>query len=306
MKGNTKNKHTGKKGEWLRVQIISEKITGKFKAIPALFCKPVFIAVSITELIWLLFILFHYSPQDVSDIYINLSASQTGMWIICVAFISIVHECGHVSALLHCGETPGGIGIGFYYLLPRAWSEVNNTWRLPERERLYVNAGGNYVQLLLTMSVFFLNIFLINSRSLLAACISSAQMSLINLLPNKGMDGYWILRDSFGIENISERAAALLKNPRQNKSEPGGKAIIVLFIVRNAVLIYLLVLAVKVSSSALIELYTGFSASQTGLGSFTVIHQYVYRRIGCFVVLTVVLQNVITSVIQMCRHENAL
>ena len=306
MEGYATFKQSDKKGEWLRVQIISEKNTRKFKAIPGLFRRPVFIAVSVTELIWILFILLQYWPHEVADIYINLSASEAAIWILFMAFFSTVHECGHVSALLHCGGIPGGIGVSLYYLLPRAWSEVDDTWRLPEKERLYVNLGGIYAQLLVTMIVFFLNVCWIDNRAFLAASISSVQMALINLIPNRGMDGYWFLKDTFGIENINESAAGILKKPFKTKSEQGRNIIIVVFIIRNAVLTYLLLLAVIVSSTALTELHLYFKNGLMELGYSSTMLYTVHKRTGCFLVLTVVLQNVITSIILLFKHENAL
>ena len=306
MEGYTTFKQTDKKGEWLRVQVFSEKNTRKIKVIPGLFCRPVFFAVSVSELIWILFILLRYCPQDVANIYINLSASEAVIWVLFMAIFSTVHECGHVSALLHCGGIPGGIGVSLYYLLPRAWSEVDDTWNLPEKERLYVNLGGIYVQLLVTMIVFFLNLFWINSSAFLAACISSVQMALINLIPNRGMDGYWFLKETFGIENINESAARILRKPFKTKSEQDRKIVIVVFIIRNAVLTYFLLLAVTVSATALKELYLDFKNGLMGLGYLSFMQHSVHKRTGCFLVLTVVLQNVITSIIVLLKHEKSL
>ena len=195
-----------------------------------------------------------YNPAKIATVYIELNAFQVVQWVIGVAVIALIHECGHASAILHCCGNPGGVGISMRFLLPRGWSEVNEVWRLTEKERLLVDIGGIYIQLLFSAGLFVINCFSGNSPVLLAICITSALMALINLTPNKGTDGYWMVKDAFGIEDLVRKAKDLFggSSSMAVPNEKKEKTIVaILIVLRNAATVYLLVLILTVLISAL-------------------------------------------------------
>jgi putative peptide zinc metalloprotease protein len=59
----------------------------------------------------------------------------------------LLHEFGHAAACKRFGERPGAIGFTLYLTFPALYSDVSSTWRLPRWQRVAVDAGGTYFQL---------------------------------------------------------------------------------------------------------------------------------------------------------------
>lgn len=291
-----------KPGTWLRLQLIPGTVVQRFKTLPVLFYKGIFVPIATMCLLWFLFMIVRYPPRCVATLYVGLSGYRIGLWLFGVAVISLFHECGHVSALLHCGGTPGGLGISMYFLLPRGWSEVNDTWRLTRLDRLYVDFGGIYFQLLLTMTVYFLNVLWLDSRLLLTICVTSAQMALINLIPSAGSDGYWLVRDVFGIENISQKAKYVVRQSADDVQV--GKLekmkTISLLIIQNMTMIYLLIVIITVSSTAITKLLQETCSFVKGSAdySFSAVGSFLADNLSSIMIMAIVLQSAVTSIRQ--------
>lgn len=298
-----------KPGTWLRIQLLSSTVVQRLKIPPALFYKGVFVPIATISLLWLLFMIVRYPPRSVGELYVGLSAYQIGWWLLGIVVISLFHECGHVSALLHCGGTPGGVGISMYFLLPKGWSEINDAWRLTRTDCVLVDFGGIYFQLLLTMTVYYLNVVWLDSRFLLTICVTSVQMALINLIPNAGSDGYWLVRDLFGIENISQKAKSVVR--QSSDDAQAGKRekikVLSLLIIQNMALIYLLIVVVTASGAAVTRLLQEISSLVKGNAafSFSAAGHFLSNNLSSIMIMAIVLQNVITSIRQALRTEKS-
>ena len=301
-----------KTGTWLRIILLPQRMTGKLRVLPLLFSKPVFYPVSMFNAIWMVIMLIHYNPNRATELYLSLSLRQIIEWLFGLAIISFFHEIGHVSALLRCGGTPGGVGLSICCFLPRGWSELDDMGKLPSAERAYVDLGGIYFQLLLTEAVFIANTIWLRNQVITAICIASTQMALINLIPNKGSDGYWMIKDLFGIEDISARAKELFCKSNGQKEKHDQKEIqitVALLIIRNIALIYLFAFVVTVSAAAgktlIRDLMAVFQSTDCLQEALTIdaIRQFLSRRLGCIAFLIVVTQNLISSILQISRGK---
>ena len=297
-----------KPGIWLRVQLLSGKVTQKFKIMPAMFSEFFFFPITVLNISWLLFMILHYQPHDIADIFVGLSACQIGWWSIGIAVVSLFHEFGHVSALLHCGGIPGGVGISMYYLLPKGWSEINDVWRLSQTDCLYVDSGGVYFQTLLSLAGYVLNVTWLNSRVILTVCVTSALMTVINLIPNSGSDGYWLVKDAFGIEDVSQKAKSMFRQQSDGiqSIKPGEKKrMIILLITRNIALIYLLSVVVTVLAVAAMRLFLEISSFLGEISLFrpSMVSSFLSNNLSSMIVVTIVSQNVISSICQMLRGK---
>ena len=308
----TEMKRNQKPGTWLRIIVLPQRLTRSIRILPILFSKPVFYPVSVINAIWIVTMLIQYNPQKATEIYLRLTAYQIVWWLFGIAIISFFHEIGHISALLHCGGTPGGVGLSVRFFLPRGWSELKGIDSLPATVRVYVDLGGIYFQLILTEAVFLVNILWLQNQVLTAICTASVHMALINLIPNQGSDGYWVVKDLFGIDDISANARALFIKSNVKTEKHGQKEILitaVLLTARNIALIYLLTLLLFVSIAAgktlALDLAAAYRNMVNGPVSLTykTILQYLSRRLGCIAFLTVALQNNISSILQMTRGK---
>jgi hypothetical protein len=304
-----KNQNTCRKpGTWLRVQLLSGKVTQKFKIMPALFSKHFFFPITVLDISWLFFMMLHYTPHDVADLFVGLSACQIGWWLLGVAIVSLFHECGHVSALLYCGGIPEGVGVSMHYLLPKGWSEINDMWKLSQTDCLYVDSGGVYFQTLLSLAIYTMNVTWLNSRVILTVCVTSVLMAVINLIPNSGSDGYWLVKDAFGIEDVSQKAKSMFRQQSDGiqSVKPGEKKrTIILLITRNIALIYLLTVVVTVLAVAAMRLFREISSflGEISLFSPSMVSSFLSNSLSSMIVVTIVSQNVVSSICQMSRGK---
>ncbi len=120
-------------------------------------------------------------------------------------FSRLVHEFGHASACEKFGIKAGNIGFGFYLFMPVFYADVSDAWLLTPRKRIVINAAGMYFQLLLScvMVTFF---FITGNQWLLYASLINILGFLPNINPFVRYDGYWILTDWLGINNLMAKS----------------------------------------------------------------------------------------------------
>jgi len=115
--------------------------------------------------------------------------------------IMFVHELGHAAACRSFGASVGAIGCAIYLVYPALYCDVTHTWSLSRRERLTVDIGGVYFQLIGT-AVVALFWWATGSPVLLAAIRVSLATLAVNLMPIGRFDGYWVLSDALGIIDL--------------------------------------------------------------------------------------------------------
>ncbi len=118
---------------------------------------------------------------------------------------SLLHEFGHSSACRKYGASPGGIGFGFYLFLPVLFSDVSDAWRLTPKERIIVNLGGIYFEMILA-SMMLVGYYVSHDFGLLVIPCVLMMNTLWNLNPFVKYDGYWILSDAIGVPNLHKNA----------------------------------------------------------------------------------------------------
>ncbi len=288
-----------KRGEWLRIVLIPGKITKQMRLFPTLFSELIFYPGLILSILWLMFMLICCSPEDFTEMLLGLTIHQLVCWLVGMAALSILHELGHVSALVHCGGNPGNIGISMNTILPRGWSETNDAWRFSRKEQMYVDVGGVYFQLLASMIFYMINETNVRSETFLVVCITSALVALINLTPNSGTDGYWLVRDAFGIKDLGKEAKAMFSRPSKEPTQKERKKkmiVAVLIVLRNMALIYLLVLILYIFRSAVAVLISEMALlpAKKRMSPAALLHILLKRPV-CLIAIAVSLQNILQS-----------
>ena len=288
--------HRKKSGEWIRINLIPGETVKQLKILPVLFSRTVFWPCMILSLSWLIFMLIRYSPRRFAGILMSMTAYQIGGWLAGFAVLSIFHELGHVSALVHCGGIPGHVGLAMNYMLPRFWSDTNDVWRFTRRDRLYVDAGGIYFQLLLSVILYSINVLYAKNEVLLTVCITSALVALINLTPNPGSDGYWIVRDAFDIEDLTETARAMSHRTSIDAKRKERLKVASMIILRNMAAVYLLAVIICMLGSAVtllvkdIALITGENGK-----SLSLLMRTLSKRPACLIAIAISMQNILIS-----------
>lgn len=138
------------------------------------------------------------------------NTSNVFIILILLIIAAVFHEIGHISASIKFGIVPRWAGVGIYFVSPVTFVDVDNTWKLKQRERLIVDIGGIYFQLIIALiySVIYLIFNKIVFLQVSSLLIISA---LFNLNPFLKYDGYWILSDILGVYNLNKQLAVSIK-----------------------------------------------------------------------------------------------
>jgi len=179
------------------------------KPLSFLFKDPWFILLFFISLIISSTFFLLISVRQIWDINIQLMAPLYFYFFI--FFGGFWHEIGHASACLAAGAKPGGVGVGFYLLLPSFYIDLKDTWKLSRKDRIKVDLGGISFTLLLDLVLII--IFLITSSNVITLFLLLNKIILIfNFLPFLKTDGYWVITDLLGVVNLHKRIKRKLLN----------------------------------------------------------------------------------------------
>ncbi|CEJ13347.1 Peptidase family M50 [bacterium YEK0313] len=133
---------------------------------------------------------------------------------VALVLVKLAHELGHAYMAVRFGCHVPTMGIAFVVLAPMPYTDVTDAWRLTDRrQRLMIDAAGMMVEIGIAAVATFLWAFLPDgpARSVVfTLATASWLMSLaVNLSPLMRFDGYYLLSDLLGVENLQQRAFAL-------------------------------------------------------------------------------------------------
>lgn len=126
---------------------------------------------------------------------------------------NILHEFGHGLVAKHYRCRVTEMGIALIFMLPVCYCDTSDTWRLADRhKRLLVSAGGLLMELAVATIACFLWLFLpdgiLRTLAFFLAVTSLATTLFINLNPFMKFDGYYLLSDTLGVDNLQTRSFA--------------------------------------------------------------------------------------------------
>ncbi len=127
-------------------------------------------------------------------------------WLGFVLFVVMLlfHEFGHASACAHYGNKPGAIGCIIYLIYPAFYSDVSAAWKLKGRERVVVDLGGIFFQLVI--GALYASVYLVSHwEALRIAILLTLYSCILSLNPLFRFDGYWIVADALGIPNLGKQ-----------------------------------------------------------------------------------------------------
>jgi putative peptide zinc metalloprotease protein len=150
---------------------------------------------------------------------------------------TLLHELGHASACRRFGAMHGGIGFGFYLLTPVFFADVSDAWKLKPQQRIIVNLGGIYMEMLFSSGLLIAYLITGQVNLLLIPCLLISG-TLYNLNPLLRFDGYWVLADMTSIPNLQKKSFESLKNKWRSLKDGN-----ISFADRNEILLVLYALA---------------------------------------------------------------
>lgn len=137
-------------------------------------------------------------------------------YAITLTLIKALHELGHAYTARHFGARVPIIGIAFLVMFPILYTDTTDAHRLTDRrKRVLIDAGGIFVELAIAALAIFLWSFLpdgpARSAAFFAATTSWILSLMVNLNPCMRFDGYYLISDTFGIQNMQAQGFDLAR-----------------------------------------------------------------------------------------------
>jgi len=152
---------------------------------------------------------------DVSALVQRSGASieATAFWPAFGLFLAslVAHEIGHASACARYGATPSEIGLALYFIYPVFYSNVTAAWTLKRRQRVVVDVGGVYFQLIVG-AVYAVAYVQWGWEPLRVAVLFILGSCVFSLNPILKFDGYWIVADALGVTNLQRQPARIVRH----------------------------------------------------------------------------------------------
>lgn len=130
--------------------------------------------------------------------------------------VKFVHEIGHGLVATHFGCRVPTMGLAFLVMIPVAYTDVTDSWRLPRRApRLWIGAAGMLAELVLAVWATFAWVLLpdgsLRTATLIVATVTWVKSLAVNLSPIMRFDGYYLLSDWLDLPNLHQRCFALTR-----------------------------------------------------------------------------------------------
>lgn len=143
-----------------------------------------------------------------------LSLGGMAAFAIALGFAKLCHEFGHAYMAKRAGCRVSSMGIAFMVLLPMLYTDVSDAWRVQDRRtRLLIGAGGVLAELLLACIALLAWSLLPDGAGRTAAFMLASATWIttvaINVNPLMRFDGYFLLSDLWGVDNLQGRGFAL-------------------------------------------------------------------------------------------------
>lgn len=131
--------------------------------------------------------------------------------ILSVIFIKCLHELGHAYVAHRFGCRIPTMGVAFMVMMPLLYTDVSDAWKLKSRwQRLRIDSAGMLVELTVAAYALLAWAFVpdgpLRSAIFVLAATGVVLSLLVNLNPFMRFDGYYILADMLGVENLQPRS----------------------------------------------------------------------------------------------------
>lgn len=204
-------------GFWLRIPCLNADIVNRIAQWLSLAYTPLFAGCALAIVVIVAALMLSQGRA------LNLG-KEVFWWGFLLFQISLVfHEFGHASACARYGVRPRDIGIAIYWIYPVFYSDVTTAWQLKRWQRVVVDLGGVFFQLIVG-ALFACGYFLFGWQPLKLAFLMVVHSCLFSLNPIFKFDGYWVVADALGIVNLGQQprriVGYLLDRMRKRETKP--------------------------------------------------------------------------------------
>ncbi|MAE50761.1 MAG: hypothetical protein CMH27_03020 [Micavibrio sp.] len=138
------------------------------------------------------------------------------IYIISLVFVKICHELAHAYSAKLSGVEVTVMGVALIVLYPVLYTDTSGAWKIVDKNaRLRIGYAGVMAEFYLAACALVLWHFLpdgaLKSAAFFIATVSFLITVSVNFNPFMRFDGYYLLADMLGIDNLQYRAFALTK-----------------------------------------------------------------------------------------------
>jgi putative peptide zinc metalloprotease protein len=146
----------------------------------------------------------------------TLTINGLAVWGATLVGVKLCHELGHALTAKRYGCRIPAMGVAFMVMLPMAYTDTSETWKLASRkQRFSVAAAGVASELLIavwaTLAWALLPEGGPKTIAFVLASITWVTSVAINCSPFMRFDGYFLLVDWLNLPNLHERSSALAR-----------------------------------------------------------------------------------------------
>ena len=175
-----------------------------------------FLYFSLCMLLVSLYLIFRQMDQFINTFIYSFTFEGFIIYGFAIIFAKIIHECGHAYTATYYGVKVPTMGVAFLVMFPVLYTDTTQIWKVSSRKaRLAVGSAGMAAELLLAIYASLLWQFTppgpIQSAFFALATVTWVLTLIINLSPFLRFDGYYLLSDFLGIENLQGRSFGLAK-----------------------------------------------------------------------------------------------
>jgi putative peptide zinc metalloprotease protein len=155
--------------------------------------------------------------QDFTHTFGYFFSLEGLLWFgVALSAAKVLHELGHAYTAKRYGCRVPTMGVAFLVLWPVLYTDTSDAWRLvSRRRRLAIGIAGMATELGLALIATLLWSFLpdgpARSAAFALATVTWVATLLINISPFMRFDGYYVLADWLGVQNLQDRAFALAR-----------------------------------------------------------------------------------------------
>lgn len=142
---------------------------------------------------------------------LNLTPANFWLGYALLIASTLMHEFGHASACARYGARPSDIGFTFYLIYPTFYSDVSAAWPLKRWQRVVVDLGGAFFQLVVGAGYSIAYAFS-GWEPLKVALFMIGGNLVFSLNPIFRFDGYWVVADTLGVTNLGQQPRRILRH----------------------------------------------------------------------------------------------
>ncbi len=180
-----------------------------------LFSKPAFVIYAILILSGL-FNLINRFDEFLHTFTYFFSAEGLLIYGIGISVVKIIHEFSHAYTAKYYNIRVPTMGVALIVFWPVLYTDVTDGWKLAKRsQRLAISFAGILAELILagiaTLAWSFSNAGALQSIFFVISSVTWISTLVVNLNPAMRFDGYYLMSDLWGIDNLQPRAFAMTR-----------------------------------------------------------------------------------------------